>query len=101
MYGLVLIFVHTVVKPYDGRNASRVQGFAAHPHDIELTRGHLGAVPGAIAAQLQGTHALGLCYKPQGACRRHDQPQGVSAHDPSPLTTLVLAQGCAIQRGMI
>jgi hypothetical protein len=87
-----MIFVYSLMKPYYGRNSSRLQSFAAHPNNVELAWRHLLPVPGSIAAQVNGTCALGLLDKPQRTGRGHKQTKGVDANDTPPLATLILAQ---------
>lgn len=87
-----MIFGDTWEKPSSGSTSGRVQGFAAHPHEIQRARGQLVTIPGPIVAQVHWTCRLRLLDTPSSACRRHGAPQGSGAHEAPPLAPLRLAQ---------
>ena len=84
------IFGQTRDKPRYGKNSRVVQGFAASPDNIELTRRHLLAVPRPIAPQIEESGSLGVLYEPQRPRRGQHQPQGIGPDNALELAALIL-----------
>src|SRR5689334_9331949 len=92
MVRLLMICGQSWGEPWYGKNAGLVQGLTTGPHHIQLTRGSFLSVPGPIVAQVERRATLDLVDKPQGACRRQDQPECIGADDALPLPTLIAPQ---------
>src|SRR5918994_3280214 len=87
-----MIFGKLCGEPWYGENTGLLQGFATGPGDVELARGALLPVPGAMATEVRSRGLVHLCEEPQCPRGSHDEAKRIGPDDTLELPALVLTQ---------